>query len=83
VEPNDFESRGLYFEFGSLHRLSGSGVLHLDDGGAEVLPIAVAAAALVEIQKSISPTAAFFARLQNLEKSADPDSSINPLRPIC
>ena len=42
--------RGLYFEFGSLHRLSCSGDLRLEDGVAEVLPIAVAAASLVEVE---------------------------------
>jgi hypothetical protein len=47
---NDLESRGLYFEFGSLRRLRCSGDLRLDDSLADVLPIAVAAASLVEVE---------------------------------
>jgi hypothetical protein len=50
VELNDFELRGLYFEFGSLHRLSCSGDPDLNDSVAEVLPIAVATTALLEIE---------------------------------
>ena len=50
MELNDLQLRGLYFEFGSLHHLSCSGNLRLDDSVAAVLPIAVAAASLMEVE---------------------------------
>jgi hypothetical protein len=40
----------LYFEFGSLRRLRCSGDLRLDNSLAEVLPIAVTEASLVEVE---------------------------------